>query len=291
MVFYVLLYLFSCSRQPEKERFCFKILYYELARSRELRAFLFLKIMAKRIRTKLSPEFWAWCACRQRCYNTNAPFYTSYGGRGIVVCDRWCDKKHGFKNFLLDMGKRPSDKHSLDRVDNNGNYDPANCRWATSIEQGNNKRNNVFITHNGVSLSIREWASVLGIDAELIRNRRKNGWSTDKILSKRKLKTIYVTHNDITKTLKEWSVQYKVNYSMAYSRYYKNLPFEEIFNTANRNFVLIENNGEVKSIKEWAVVFNVCYTTAVRKVRIGLPFNEIFLNNIKPNIIKSKFRK
>lgn len=77
-----------------------------------------------------------WISMKQRCYNPNSYGYTYYGGRGIIVCDRW---KTSFKNFLEDMGERP-EGHSLDRINNNGNYEPSNCRWATSKEQSNNKR-------------------------------------------------------------------------------------------------------------------------------------------------------
>jgi hypothetical protein len=72
-----------------------------------------------------------------RCYNINSKDYRNYGLRGIIVCDRW---KNSFNNFVSDMGERPSNEHSLDRIDNNGNYEKANCRWATKVQQSNNKR-------------------------------------------------------------------------------------------------------------------------------------------------------
>lgn len=93
-----------------------------------------------------SATFKAWLEIKQRCYNPLNSSYKNYGERGITVCDRWL---HSFENFLADMGERPTSKHSIDRIDVNGNYEPSNCRWATNKEQCNNRRNNVTIEYKG----------------------------------------------------------------------------------------------------------------------------------------------
>lgn len=83
------------------------------------------------------PEYGAWAAMKDRCRRKNHRQYAYYGGRGITVCDRWLKS---YSNFLDDMGKRPSSDYSLDRINNSGNYEPGNCRWATRSEQNKNRR-------------------------------------------------------------------------------------------------------------------------------------------------------
>lgn len=84
-----------------------------------------------------SPAYKAWKEMKQRCYNTNSSKYKNWGGRGIIVCDRWINS---FENFFADMGERPLNKTSIDRIDVNGNYEKSNCRWATPKEQAETNR-------------------------------------------------------------------------------------------------------------------------------------------------------
>ncbi len=100
-------------------------------------------------------EHMCWRHMQTRCYNKNSSKYEQYGDRGIKVCDRWLGKS-GFINFLTDMGKKPSPKHSIDRIDVNGDYEPTNCRWATSTVQSINKQARSNTGHRGVSYIARD---------------------------------------------------------------------------------------------------------------------------------------
>lgn len=122
-----------------------------------------------------TPEYSAWRNAKNRCYNQKYKLFHCYGGRGIIMCDRWLGDS-GFTNFLLDMGNKPSPKHTLDRYPNqNGNYEPTNCRWATYKEQQNNRRNNKLIEHNGEIISQAAWAERLGVTSERIRKELSKG--------------------------------------------------------------------------------------------------------------------
>lgn len=90
-----------------------------------------------------SPEYAAWTNMKTRCYNNNFKDWNYYGGRGIVVCERW---KDSFTNFLLDMGNRPSGKYSLDRIDSDRDYEPNNCRWADAVTQALNRKKDFKIS-------------------------------------------------------------------------------------------------------------------------------------------------
>lgn len=119
-----------------------------------------------------TPEHFAWIEMIARCENTKKRLYKNYGGRGIVVCDRW---RHSFVNFLSDMGERPSPQHSLDRIDNDGNYEPGNCRWADVETQQNNRRDCVKITCRGKIMTLTQWARASGRSTGTIKYRLSKG--------------------------------------------------------------------------------------------------------------------
>jgi hypothetical protein len=128
-----------------------------------------------------SSEYKSWCGMRERCYDKTALRYSDYGERGIEMCERW---RNSFENFYADMGPRPSPGHTLDRIDNDGPYSPDNCRWATEREQSRNKRNNRWITHEGETMCLQDWAERTGIPAPTLHQRLgKLGWPVGRALT------------------------------------------------------------------------------------------------------------
>lgn len=127
-----------------------------------------------------SPEYIAWWSMVARCCNPGHTSYADYGGRGISVCESW---RISYEAFLHDIGRRPSKKHSLDRIDVNGNYCLENCRWATHTQQCRNRRSNTFVECFGERRTIVEWSEVTGLSRLLIANRLRAKWDAERALS------------------------------------------------------------------------------------------------------------
>lgn len=125
-------------------------------------------------------EYRAWVSMRARCGRQSHPTYPHYGGRGIAVCERW---KASFRSFYDDIGPAPSPAHSLERINNDGCYEPGNVRWATREEQTANTRRTHRITFNGTTLPLKRWARKIGMSGEGLHNRLRRGWSVERALT------------------------------------------------------------------------------------------------------------
>lgn len=150
----------------------------------------FVKMMVARNSThglsRIHPRTYrSWKDMRARCNNPHNTDFVDYGGRGIAVCERWDD----FAKFFADMGERPAGQ-TLDRIDANGDYDPANCRWADAKTQANNKRNNRLVSVNGVSKTLQEWCDKIGIDRSKVRYRLDVGYTIDEALKLEDLRRV-----------------------------------------------------------------------------------------------------
>lgn len=134
------------------------------------------------------PLYRVWLGIRTRCYNSTDSSYKNYGGRGIKMCDEWLNNfksfydwsiANGYKNERLESGRN---KWTVDRIDNNGDYCPENCRWTDQKTQANNTRRNRFITINGESRTLEQWTQILGVARESLRQRDIQGLKNDELL-------------------------------------------------------------------------------------------------------------
>lgn len=127
-----------------------------------------------------------WREMQTRCFNEKDKLYPLWGGRGITVCEEWLGK-NGFINFYTwAMENGYSEALTIDLVDNDGNYEPSNCRWVDRYTQANNKRNNVFLTYKGQTKTCAQWARELGLCVGTVNNRLHKGWSVEECLFGRK---------------------------------------------------------------------------------------------------------
>lgn len=121
-----------------------------------------------------------WTSMVRRCTDPNSPEADGYINRGIKVCDEWLNSFEAFRDWATENGYQ--DGLSIDRINNNGNYEPSNCRWATAKEQSRNRRSNVILTYNGESHCMVEWAEILKVPRDRLANRYRRGWPTKEIL-------------------------------------------------------------------------------------------------------------
>jgi hypothetical protein len=128
-------------------------------------------------RGAFTPEYRAWRSMISRCEHKKYEYWDRYGGRGISVCEKW---RRSYPAFLVDVGRRPSKSHTLDRKDNDGNYEPGNVRWATGNEQRRNTSQSVLIEVDGRKMCVTDWARELGMSRDGLRSRLMRGWSPEK---------------------------------------------------------------------------------------------------------------
>ena len=173
-------------------------------------------------------EYNSWRGMNKRCYQASDISYGRYGGRGVTVCERW---RNDYFAFLSDMGRRPTAKHSLDRFpDPHGNYEPGNCRWATSQEQSRNRRNSKRVTLDGATKTVAEWSDVLGISDMTFYSRLRQGWSPERTLREATNSAMSsVTYRGKTQNLHAWSRDLRVGYTTLLQRIALGWSIEQAF--------------------------------------------------------------
>ncbi|MFA7177604.1 MAG: hypothetical protein WC114_10175 [Smithellaceae bacterium] len=161
-------------------------------------------------------EYRRWDSMIQRCVNKNHKHYHNYGGRGIKVCERW---RNSFAAFLEDLGPRPSANHSIDRIDNNGDYCPENCRWATKAEQVRNTRRNRLVAFRGETLCVADLARRHGLTPQALQGRLNAGWPVERaITTPIRPHLRMLTHNGKTLSVTGWARELGVRYGLLANR-------------------------------------------------------------------------
>lgn len=184
-------------------------------------------------------EYKIWYGMIHRCTNKNNIFFSRYGGRGISVCERWMS----FDNFINDMGFRPTLNHSLDRINNDGNYYPENCRWTTQSKQLRNTSVNRLITFNGVTKCLAEWSDETGLSSAVIKQRIDVlGWSIDEAFTIPAEKScnwrgtshkdaVLLTYNGESLTHREWANRLGLARGVIYLRLKRGWTIEKALTT------------------------------------------------------------
>ena len=174
-------------------------------------------------------------AMKSRCYNPNAANYCNYGGRGIHICDEWLKDYDAFCSWAL--ANNYSDQLSIDRIDNNGHYDPSNCRWSNRTEQQNNTSRNIFVTIGNETKTVSEWARVYKISLHTIYGRTREGWPIEKAIttpSKGK-RNLDFEYNGVTKSIPQWATEYGLGKSTLKYRLFAGWSIEDALNTPVRH--------------------------------------------------------
>lgn len=193
---------------------------------------------------RLGSEYRTYLKMKERCYKEYCPQYKDYGGRGIKVCDRWIGRD-GFVRFYADMGPKPSPAHTIERVNNNGNYEPGNCKWATRKEQARNSRGNRLITHNGKTQCMSAWAEEFGVTYATFQSRvSKGGVQFALRLGGRKggrggvylrEMTRLITYRGETRPLGTWARLFNLARGTLAKRLEKGMSVEKALNTPTRS--------------------------------------------------------
>lgn len=166
---------------------------------------------------EVTVEYLTWSRMIARCENPKTRNFDLYGGRGIRVCTRW---RNSFEAFFEDMGPRPP-RHSIDRIDVNGDYEQSNCRWTTMTVQSRNRRNNRWLEYRGERRVLSDWATILGIGKQLLRWRLQNGWSVERALetplqpiakgeARNELDSRWVEYKGDRRLLTKWAEQFGI---------------------------------------------------------------------------------
>lgn len=160
--------------------------------------------MPRTHRKSHTPEYRVWKHIKGRCLTTTDAAYKNYGGRGITICEEW---KNDFMKFLNHMGCRPTPHHTIERINNNGNYEPTNCCWALRVDQCANQRKTRRFTAHNMTHTIPQWSKILNIHVQTLWSRINSGKSLNEVFTPKKVPTAIQTINykGQVKTIPQWA--------------------------------------------------------------------------------------
>lgn len=222
---------------------------------------------SERLATK-HPEYFVWRSMINRCYNDKNSEYPRYGGRGIEVCDRWLES---FWNFLDDMKRRPTDKHWIERIDNDGNYEPSNCTWLHRDLQMRNRSDNHFVDYCGKKITIVELSEITKLPYHTLRERSDRGLTGEELI-----KPIYkpdfsvndeIEYKGETHTLNEWSEILKISQSCLFHRHKRGLSGDELFSTPKEKEILYQYGGSLLTLSEISEITNISKYTLINRIK------------------------
>lgn len=209
-----------------------------------------------------------------RCYNPKRKSYYRYGGRGIKVCSKWLDS---FDAFVKDMGDPPGKHFSIDRIDNDGDYCPENCRWATPKEQRRNASHNHWVEFNGKRMMLREWAAETGLSEKCLGIRLNElGWSVEQALTTPNQRENRIEYNGQNLTIPEWVKITGIPERTIYKRWEEGKPPEQILtHPRTRPKRYFSFNGESHTLREWSEITGIPYSTLRSRLYQNMPIEKM----------------
>lgn len=213
-------------------------------------------------------EYGSWRSMIHRCTEPKDDAWSYYGGRGISVCDRWIKS---FENFLFDMEPKPTPKYTIERIDNNKNYEPNNCRWATRKEQQRNRRCNRTIECEGKILCVKEWAEYSKIHSRTLTYRLNQGWNAEDTINTTPKNTTHIlTYNNKSQHIAAWTKELGFQKTTITDRLKAGWTVEKALSTPMYlQRKPLTYNGKTQLISAWAKELGINRNTLYSRIKQG----------------------